>query len=153
MNIRTLFHRFRRDRRSRRGTNAIEFALTAPVLFGIVLGTMDFGWMFCHQLLLDHVAFESARVASIAINDVDLNNFGQLGSRPWETRGDALWDAYGLPGDPEYTTQLLTTEGVLMVHVEAKVDYEGFFVAALPDELSAKSARRLENQTPNVDTP
>lgn len=150
MNIRTLFHRFRRDRRSRRGTNAVEFALTAPVLFGIILGTMDFGWLFCHQLLLDHVAFESARVASIVINDADISN---LGARPWEDRGDALWQSYGLPGDPEYTTQLLTTEGVLMVHVEAKVDYDGFFVATLPDELSAKSARRLENQTPNVDLP
>lgn len=144
MNIRALYNRFRGSRRDRRGANAVEFALTAPILFSIILGTMDFGWMFCHQLLIDHVAFESARVASIVIASDDLT--GQATSS-WATHGSDIWANYGMSGTPTFTTTLQDTAGVTMVHVTATVDYSPFVaVFGLPDELSGTSARRLENQ-------
>ena len=63
MNIRRLFDGA--DRKERRGTNAVEFALTAPILFFLILATMDFGWYFAHWLTLEGAVVHGARVAAL----------------------------------------------------------------------------------------
>jgi Flp pilus assembly protein TadG len=39
--------------RTRRGANAVEFALTLPIFLALVLGTMDYGLIFMTQAGLD----------------------------------------------------------------------------------------------------
>lgn len=56
-------HRQRVD--SRRGAVAVEFAIVAPVLLAIVLGTLQVGRVFEMQNLLEVAAREGARFASM----------------------------------------------------------------------------------------
>lgn len=48
-----------------RGAAALEFALIVPVLLLLVLGIIEFGFMFQAQLALTHAAREGARMASV----------------------------------------------------------------------------------------
>lgn len=47
------------------GASALEFALVAPVLLLLVLGLIEFGFMFQTQLALTHAAREGARIAAV----------------------------------------------------------------------------------------
>lgn len=51
--------------RSRRGANAIEFALTAPIFFGIMLALMDYGWFFANQAGLDNATANGCREGAL----------------------------------------------------------------------------------------
>lgn len=51
--------------RDRRGTAMIEFAFVAPVLFMLTIGTIDVGRAVWTASMLDHVARETTRYASV----------------------------------------------------------------------------------------
>lgn len=51
--------------RSESGASALEFALVAPILIVLVMGIIEFGFMFQAQLALTHAAREGARMASV----------------------------------------------------------------------------------------
>lgn len=52
-------------RRIRRGSNAIEFGLTAPVFFAIILGIMDYGWLFANQAGINNAASMGCREGAL----------------------------------------------------------------------------------------
>lgn len=52
-------------RRRRRGANAIEFVMIAPVLVGMAMGMVDFGWFFMQEALVAN-ALSSAVMAGSA---------------------------------------------------------------------------------------
>ncbi|MEX5297864.1 pilus assembly protein [Kocuria sp. CPCC 205292] len=54
--------------RSERGAAAVEFALIAPILLALILGTIEFGRAYNVQISLTHAARETAR--DMAINNV-----------------------------------------------------------------------------------
>lgn len=47
------------------GASALEFALIAPILLVLVMGIIEFGFMFQAQLALTHAAREGARRAAV----------------------------------------------------------------------------------------
>lgn len=49
----------------RRGGNAIEFALTLPIFLAIVLGLMDYGYLFAVQAGLDNAVSLSCREGAL----------------------------------------------------------------------------------------
>ncbi len=51
--------------RDERGAAAVEFALVAPVLFGLLLGTVEFGYAFNFQTQVNNYATVTARQHSI----------------------------------------------------------------------------------------
>jgi hypothetical protein len=51
--------------RARRGANALEFALTLPIFLAIVLGLMDYGYLFAVQAGLDNAVSLSCREGAI----------------------------------------------------------------------------------------
>jgi Flp pilus assembly protein TadG len=51
--------------RDLRGTAAIEFAFVAPVLFTLTIGTIDVGRMVWSHSMLNHMAREATRYASV----------------------------------------------------------------------------------------
>jgi Flp pilus assembly protein TadG len=53
----------RRGRRSERGAELIEFALILPLLIFIILGLVDFGFMFQRFEVVTNAAREGARIA------------------------------------------------------------------------------------------
>jgi Flp pilus assembly protein TadG len=49
----------------RRGANAIEFGLTCPVFFGIILGLMDYGWLFANQAGINNASALGCREGAL----------------------------------------------------------------------------------------
>jgi len=56
---------FRRFRRSDRGVALVEFALVAPILFLLVLGIIEFGFLYNGYITLTGAAREGARIAVV----------------------------------------------------------------------------------------
>lgn len=57
------------DDRRERGAAAVEFAIVVPVLLALLLGIIEFGFMFQAQLAVTHAAREGARMASVGKYD------------------------------------------------------------------------------------
>lgn len=53
------------QRRRRRGSNAVEFALCFPVWFAIVVAIMDFAWVFYQGTALDAATNRGCRAGSL----------------------------------------------------------------------------------------
>jgi len=49
----------------RRGATLVEFALILPLILGILLGILEFGWMIKNYLTLANATREGARIASV----------------------------------------------------------------------------------------
>lgn len=58
---------FRRARRARRGTSAIEFALVLPVLLTVILGTIEFSWFISTRYDVQRAAREGTRVGATVL--------------------------------------------------------------------------------------
>lgn len=56
---------------NRRGAAAMEFALVAPLLFSMMLGTIEYGFVFYGFSTMQYSANNVAR--SIAVNKMDIN--------------------------------------------------------------------------------
>lgn len=64
---------FKRDRE--RGAQLVEFALLAPLLIILLLGIIEFGWLFSQNNDVRHGAREGARAAAINVgNEATLIN-------------------------------------------------------------------------------
>ena len=55
-------NRMRGKRHVRRGAVAVELAVVAPLLFAILFGIIEFGWMFTVQHTMVNAAREGARI-------------------------------------------------------------------------------------------
>src|SRR5687767_11153941 len=55
----------RKNRTSRRGATAVEFALTAPLFFLLLLAAFEFGWLNVIRHTADNAAYEAARTAMV----------------------------------------------------------------------------------------
>lgn len=69
------WHQRRRWRSARHqgGTAAVEFALLLPVLLGLLLGTVDVGWMLYDKAVITNASREGAR-AGIVLRNPKLSN-------------------------------------------------------------------------------
>lgn len=47
------------------GASAVEFAIVVPLLLALILGMIEFGFMFQAQLAVTHAAREGARLAAV----------------------------------------------------------------------------------------
>ncbi len=63
MSRRTVFAAYHRGRRER-GQSLVEFAVLVPVFMLILIGMLEFGLMFNHDLTLQYASREGARVGS-----------------------------------------------------------------------------------------
>lgn len=52
----------KRAGRTRRGTVAVELAIVSPVMFAMLFGIIEFGWMFTVQHTMVNAAREGARL-------------------------------------------------------------------------------------------
>lgn len=135
----------------RRGANAIEFALTAPILFTLILAIFDYGWYFAHRILLENATGHAARVAALSMSDLALT-----GATDVATAGNAAWDAYGLPGnDPVFITTLTPVSGHNMLDVQGTLVYDSFVLPAtiIPTTITVNVSRRAENVLEAVAVP
>lgn len=87
--------------RSERGAELIEMAIAMPLLLLIVMGIVDFGFLFQRYLVLTNAAMEGARVAVLpgySINDAQLraSTYARTGGVPAPV--NALATPVSLPG-------------------------------------------------------
>jgi len=86
---------------SERGAELIEFAIVLPVLLLIVMGIVDFGFMFQRYVVLTNAAMEGARVAVLpGYGDADITSR----VRAYATDG-------GVPGTVTVTPGNVTVPG------------------------------------------
>lgn len=57
-------------RGNEKGANLVEFALLAPLLILLLLGIIEFGWLFSQNNDVKHGAREGARAAAVDAGDI-----------------------------------------------------------------------------------
>lgn len=70
--------RIRKDGRTERGASAVEFALVVPFLILIMIGIVNFGFVFAQQISLNNAARQAARYAVVdGPTCIDIKNEGK----------------------------------------------------------------------------
>lgn len=131
------------QRRNRRGANAIEFALIAPILFMIMAGVMEYGWFLFNQILLDSAAREGARVGARTEDDSATATLEQEDAA--KAAAIAFWDGLGIPGSPTFTPDTIDSVGEDLIVVDANMTYTGLIgFTPAPGQVKARVAVRSE---------
>jgi len=88
-------------RKLRRGSNAIEFALTAPILFMAMFGLFECGWFFCNNIIANEMTIDLSR--SLAMHGIDKVD----SAFPDEAQASAeTWKSMGMPGEPYFQYEI-----------------------------------------------
>lgn len=82
---RWMAHKMVRPCRGRRGNNAIEFALTLPIFLALVLGLMDYGFLFAMQAGIDNATAMSCREGALVDEETGQTPAGRALSE-WNVR-------------------------------------------------------------------
>lgn len=77
----------RRSHRNRRGAAAVEFGLVLPVLLMILLGIIDYGWVFFNQLQMTNAVREGARAGVVVDDPVTALNTADAVTKNYLTAG------------------------------------------------------------------
>jgi Flp pilus assembly protein TadG len=131
------FSRLRRGR-SRFGGNAVEFALVATPLVGMLTGVMDYGWYYAHRHAAHAAAAEGARVGALT---------PQTGTpvANASTAAQDKWDGIGLPSTITITAGTAGVPQQMVVVVDVThPTLIGFVPQAGP--ISARAIKQMEDQ-------
>ena len=63
--MRTLLNKLRKRGKDERGAALVEFAIMAVLLFSLLFGMVEYGWVFANNLDARHGAREAARLAAV----------------------------------------------------------------------------------------
>lgn len=89
--------------RAQRGSYAIEFAMTLPILLIILSGTIDYGWYFHVQMGVVNATREAAHAGS-QIDPAGIEDQGNMltpAAAALKVAAD-VWTASDLPGTPVF---------------------------------------------------
>lgn len=78
---------------SESGVALFEFAMVMPLIVLLILGVIEFGWLFAQMNELRHMSQEGARWAAVSRPDIDGN-----GTEDWDDVATRACDAGQLPG-------------------------------------------------------
>jgi Flp pilus assembly protein TadG len=134
-------NKWKRIAKEEKGQSLVEFALLLPVLMLIILGIIEFGFMFNAKITLNSAAREGARVYAVSKDEAEVNQavndtLGYLGS------GDSIVKTY---------KDLDATSGIKMasVTITKEVDFlTNFFDALLGESIvmESEASMRVEYQ-------
>lgn len=128
-------------RKTRRGANAIEFALTFPVFLAMSFGMMEFGWYFSRVAQVNSASLDGCRAGGL----VD-ENFGNPITEATFQAGQAL-GTQGLSCDPCTATfdGVIPDKGLVCT---VRIDHQGVsgLLPFLPSEITKTTRVRLEWQ-------
>ena len=128
-------------RKNRRGSNAIEFALTLPLVVALLTGIMDYGFYFSQQQVVVHAARTGARRA--AISDPETENAAEV-ARDAVTQ---VLTGAGVSGAAKVGVVFSGAAPNATVTVDVKVDYAGLAgLVPIPGALGSTISSRLERQ-------
>lgn len=87
-------------KRRRPGAVLVEFALSVPILLTFLIGIIDIGWLYNHQLILTNAAREGSRLGTLGRTDDEvrtavLNYLAASAYAPMPAAGDVTVDQSG----------------------------------------------------------
>ena len=131
----------RRCARSRRGSNAVEFALILPILITLLAGIVEWGWTLNQQMMVVQAAREGARAGVSTPRDDDPETAAQ--ARVVQSLNDM-----GLNGSAATVT--VTIVGAYpdeLLQVNLALPHEPIIgLVPIPVDLKAALTMRLEEQ-------
>jgi len=102
--MRMIRYYFRRFKKNQRGASIVEFAIVVPILIALLIGIIEFGWLFTGWVIITGAAREGARVAVVGneseISERVLNHTDLL---PFQNVDVSDYDV-GDPGEETYVT-------------------------------------------------
>lgn len=129
-----------------RGASAVEMAMVAPFLLLLLLGIIEFGFVFGQYNEVRHSAREGARYA--AVGNPDRTGDGNIDSADVI---DAVCDALNLPGATVEVVTTISGSGVIgdEATLEVTLDIDSLSGAPIisnfvPNDLSNTATFRLE---------
>jgi len=125
-------------RRRRRGANAVEFSLIAPVILAMTFGVMDYGWYFATYSIVQRAAQQGAQTGAQTALEDDPEASGILAA------GDLIAANYPT-NSMSVTYDSTLTDTTLVIDVEVQFDSLAGFVPT-PSVIKCTSERLLEEQ-------
>jgi hypothetical protein len=124
--------------RTRRGANAVEFALVLPVLLTFLFGVIDLGWAYTLRHAASSAAAAGARAGALTSQEGDPNGRAVAAAQ-------ARWDELDLPAVPTIVAFRQGAPQSLVVRVEVPLqELVGLVVG--PEEIEVTVAQRMEDQ-------
>ncbi|HHO53687.1 MAG TPA: pilus assembly protein [Deltaproteobacteria bacterium] len=123
---------------SRRGSQAMEFALVLPILMALLSGAVDVGIYLSRTNALVQAAADGARTG--AADEADPEGVASA-------TAEATWAATDVPGRPVFAVSVEGRAPNQRLVVDASVAYEPYFgFVPVPDVLEYRCAFRLDTQ-------
>jgi hypothetical protein len=132
----------RNGRSAERGASLVEFAIMAPLLILLLLGIVEFGWLFAQNNDVRHGAREAARLAAVDAGSVSAMGVRVCDAMDVSTGATITFtDGSGPPGAGRIGSEAA-------VSVVAPVQsLTGFFNGILPPTLTSEVRIRLEQDS------
>lgn len=118
------------------GANLVEFAILAPLLILLVLGIVEFGWLFSQNNDVKHGAREGARAA--AVNLADTTGLRTVVCDSMDTASNVTVEFTGGGG------VIGDTATVTVIASPSSLSGLGLMEALMPDALTSSIDFRLE---------
>lgn len=131
----------RRCARSRRGSNAVEFALILPILITLLAGIVEWGWTLNQQMMVVQAAREGARAGVSTPRDDDPETAAQ--ARVVQSLNDM-----GLKGSAAtVTVSIVGAYPDELLQVNLALPHQPIIgLVPIPVDLKAALTMRLEEQ-------
>ena len=128
---------------SRRGANAIEFALVLPVMVALMGGIIEYGWYFHREVVLEGVVQDVTRVAATTPT-TDQRSPQKVAEDELVARLDAL----GYEGPVNLSVQVTGHYPDARLDVGVALPNESLlgFTSYVPKQLVSTASMRLEDQ-------
>lgn len=135
---------------AQRGSYAIEFAMTLPILIIILSGTIDYGWYFHVQMAVINATREGAHAGS-QIRNSDVRSGASVGHIETAHRvADDVWTAADLPGQPPYfmpDVRGLAPDKDMVVTSMLQIMPLVGFIGGTPDYIQYEATWHLDDQS------
>lgn len=168
-----LIRSLRRLVRGQSGAEVIEFALTLPLLLLVVLGIIEFGFLFQEYEVVTNAAREGARIAvlptysataGVTQTNVTTRINQYLTAAGLNTASATIYGGSGCPGActwlPVTDTIIAGTPGLCVKVFPVTVHYAHpvafargitlFFGKTLPTTITLKATARMRNEVPSA---
>lgn len=127
-----------RSPRSRRGANAVEFALILPILLALITGIMDYGYSYAVRTVANTAARAGARAGALTPQDEDPDTAATDAAA-------AKWISVGMPLTPTMVAFRTGTPEVMVVRM--RVDLTTLVGLVLgPSTVEVTAVQRMEDQ-------
>jgi len=134
---------------SQRGSYAIEFAMTLPILLIILSGTIDYGWYFHIQMGVINATGTAAHAGSQIDAMIDADRYTPSPIEVAHAVANDVWTASALPGVPTFSAAIVgesPDQDIVVTSVLSVPPLVNFF-GTTPDIIDYTSTWHMNDQS------